>query len=123
MPKTTKRNDVTRRGRTLRPIIYKTSLDRMFDGWAEDCGWQQDKLRTASEQAIRTRHHEAEIIDESYGARGKLPDIWELSLGNVNVVYTVEPHAVVIRGYHWEPDPETGHGGGYYCETAWHMPD
>lgn len=117
---TQRQTNATRYGRGQKPIVYHIALGRSFDGWAEGCGMQADELRTASEQAILTRHHEAEITHESHRARGKQPDIWELSLGNVNVVYSIEPHAVVIRGYCWEPDPATDDGGGFYHDLDWH---
>jgi hypothetical protein len=125
MSKTKKQDDATRCGRIHKPIVYDVALDRSFDGWAEECHWQPDELRRASEQAIRTRHDEAEIPDESYAARGRQPDIWHLSLGNVTVIYTIETHAVVIRGYCWDLDREPlddFDGGGHYCDYEWTLP-
>ena len=107
---------------TDRPISYYLALDAAFDGWASDCGWEPQSLRRASEQAIRSRHHDAVIAHESDKARGNQPDIFTLSLGSVDVIYTVEPREVVIRGYGWEIDHEPlddYDGGGFYAEASW----
>ena len=104
------------------PITYHPALDEAFDGWASDCGWEPQSLRRASEQAIRSRHHDAIIAHESDKARGNQPDIFTLSLGSVDVIYTLEPREVVIRGYGWEMDHEPlddYDGGGFYAEASW----
>ena len=111
--------------RISKPITYHEVLDETFDGWATECGWEPHRLRQASEKAIRTRHHEARIDHDAHRARGWQPDIWTLSLGSVDVIYTVEPEAVVIRGYIWDLDREPlddFDGGGCYTEFAWNLP-
>lgn len=117
-------SDATDNGRL--PIVYYTALDREIDIDAEERGWEPSELRKASEMAVRTRHHEAEITHESHKACGRQPDIWELSLGNISVAYTIEPHAVVIRGYVWEFDPESldehEEAGRIYWEYEWTLP-
>lgn len=112
----------TRRYFTDKPINYYPRLNDAFDGWAADCGWDSQSLRNASERAICFRHHEAIIAHEFHKARGNQPDICTLSLGSVDVIYTVEPLEVVIRGYGWEIDREPldhGDGGGFYAEVSW----
>lgn len=105
-----------------KPITYYPSLEECFDDWAAACGFDPQSLRQASEQAIHIRHHEAIIEHESHKARGIRPDVFSLSLGSVNVYYTVEPRDIVIRGYSYE----LGHeplddfdGGGFYMDNAW----
>ena len=53
-------------------------------------------------------------------ARGRQPDVWELDFGKARIIYTVEPHAIVIRGYLWEPLDDYD-GGGYFHDSAWHV--
>jgi hypothetical protein len=111
--------------RTLKTITYDKGFDDTFDGWAAECGWEPKSLRRASEKAIRTRHHEATHRHEANKARGRQPDIWHLSLGTVWVIYTVEPHAVVVRGYAWDLDRkplDAFDGGGHYCDFEWSLP-
>jgi hypothetical protein len=107
-----------------KPITYYSALERCFDDWAKECGFEPQSLRQASEQAIRTRHHEATIEHESHKARGIQPDIFSLPLGSANVYYTVEPQAIVIRGYGYEIDREPlddFDGGGFYLDNAWEV--
>lgn len=111
---------------TNKPMTYYPALDQAFDDWAAACGWDPQSLRQASEQAIRGRHHEATIEHEAHKARGIQPDIFSLSLGSVNVYYTVEPTEIVIRGYGYEIDHEPldyRDGGGFYADNAWSVED
>jgi len=105
---------------TQKPILYHPGVEETIDCLAAESGYGVTKLRLLSEQAIQFRHDQATKL---YEARGRQPDIWELDLGKVSVVYTVEVHAVVIRGYHWnipgEPLDDFD-GGGYFCEHHWH---
>ena len=112
----------THRYFTGKPISYHPILHREFGDWASECGWDPQSLRLASEQAIRSRHHEAIIEHEANKARGNQPDIFTLSLASVDVYYTMEPVEVMIRGYGWEIDHEPlGNldGGGFYAEASW----
>jgi hypothetical protein len=105
-----------------KPISYHRCLDKSLDAWASECDWDPESLRQTSELAIRTRHHEAIIERESPKARGNRPDVFSLSLGSVQVFYTVECTEVMIRGYGWEIDREPlddFDGGGFYSETSW----
>jgi hypothetical protein len=107
---------------TDKPITYHPGVDDSFDCWASECGWSPQSLRQASEQAIRTRHEEAVIQHEWHRANGNQPDIFTLSLGSVDVIYTVETHKVVIRGYGWEidhPPLDDFDGGGFYADFSW----
>lgn len=113
---------MTENNHTGKPITYHPSLDDSFDAWASACGWDPQSLRQSSQQAIRTRHHEAIVQHESHRRRGNQPDILTLSLGSLHVTYTVEPTQVMIRGYAWEIDGEPlddFDGGGFYADPSW----
>ena len=102
---------------TNKPISYYPALNESFEDWASACGWKPQALRQATEQAVRTRHAEARIDHESHKAGDGQPDIVTLSLGSVDVFYTVEHVEIVIRGYGWEIDREPlddFDGGGFY---------
>lgn len=102
-----------------KPVIYDPGVEIHINYWAAECGCALAELRQLSEQAIRTSHDQATLHDQ---ARGRQPAIWELDFGKGRVVYTVEPRAVVIRGYHYdvpgEPLDECD-GGGYFCDYEW----
>ncbi len=105
-------------------ITYHSAVERIFDGLADDCGWKTRLLRQAGERAIRTRHHEAKLNHEADRGRNRRPDVYFLSLdAKTHVFYSIELHAVVIRGYAWELDHEPRddfEGGGYYGDNDWH---
>ena len=104
-----------------KPISYHPALLEAFVDWASGCGWQPQSLKRESERAIRRRHHEANIEHESHKARGNQPDIFTLSLGSVDVIYTVEPREVMIRGYGWEINRkplDDFDGGGFYSDAT-----
>lgn len=104
------------------PITYHPCLEESFDDWASACGWDARSLRQATERAIRTCHHEAAVDNRPYKTSANQPDVFNLSLGSVQVFYTVEPLGVMIRGYGWEIDREPlddFDGGGYYAEVSW----
>ena len=108
-----------------KPINYHPALIDAFDGWLSGSGWEPHSLGFAGEQAIRNRHHEATIEHEANKARGNQPDIFTLSLGSVDVYYTVHPAEVVIRGYGWKIDYEPlgdFDGGGFYADASWSRP-
>jgi hypothetical protein len=68
---------------------------------------------------IRTCH-QAALFD--FKAIGKHPDVYELGLGSLRVYYTVEPHAIVVRGYSPNlPDHQLDEifAGGIYTECDW----
>jgi hypothetical protein len=102
-----------------KPITYDVPLEQCFEGWAEACKMTPQALRTISETAIKTRHNEAVLPHPADYARGRQPNIWHLAVGDIHVIYTVEPDSVVIRGYWYESD-EPEDGGGHYCEFYWH---
>ena len=100
-----------------RPISYHPGVSDSFDGWAAGCGFHPETLRRATEFEIRNRHHEAIPEDARYKHRPDSADIYRLSLGTVDVYYSIEPSEVVVRGYGWEipREPLDDHdGGGYY---------
>ena len=106
-------------------ITYHPCLARTFDGWAADCGQKPQTLRKMTECAIRTRHQEARIDHISERANGRQPDVYCLDLNRIQVYYTIELHAVVVRGYAWELNYEPRddfEGGGFICDAAWHLP-
>ena len=105
-----------------KPITCHPALHESLDAWASACGWDPQSLRQANEQTIRARHHEATIEHESDKRHGNQPDILTLSLGSVQVFYTVELLEVVIRGYGWQihRDPlDDFDGGGFYADASW----
>jgi hypothetical protein len=107
------------------PIIFHGHVEGSLDFFADACRWDKRGLREASERAIRGRHHEAWIGHESEVACVRRPNIWHLDLGpspRVEVAFTVEERAVIVRGYSYEIDgePLDDHDGGYYvCESFW----
>jgi hypothetical protein len=103
-------------------ITFHEVLEDLFDGWASACGWEPDALRLATTSAIRRRHRDAIIEHEANRARGRQPDVWTLDLGGVRVIYTVEPKAVMVRGYTWDVTETSApdDGGGHYTECDWH---
>lgn len=107
------------------PITYHSVLEESFGDWARTMGLMPALLRKVSELAIRRSHHEAFIEDESREARGRQPDIFTLWIDPFKLYYTIEPHAVVIRGYGWDIKGEPlddFDGGGLYCEYEWSLP-
>jgi len=107
---------------TDKPITYYPAVEEEYDNWAVACGCDPEYLRQASEEAIRTRHHEAIIVYETHRAHGNQPDIFTLSLGSVDVIYTVEPSEVMIRGYGGDVEGEPlddVSGGGFYVDASW----
>ena len=129
MKKTSKPKRTSPRGSNCLPITYDITVNGEFDGWATWCGTTPSRLRKATEQSLRTRQHEAFIEHESHKARGRQPNIYTLDLGLtpwVEVFYTIEPHAIVVRGYAWEisGEPLDDRGCGYfYSDNEWHLPD
>lgn len=100
-------------------------LDKEFDIWTSDCGWDPHSLRRPSESTIRSRDHEAIIEHEFHKACGNQPNIFTLYLGSLGVVYTEEPAGVMIRGYGRDIDREPlddYDGGGVYAEASWATP-
>lgn len=103
-------------------VTYHSQLADIFQDWAAAAGYNSIQLRINTEQAIRTRHHEAFIEHESHKASGTQPDVFTLSLGSIDVYYTIEPPGVVVRGYAWEIQGEPlddYDGGGFYPEASW----
>lgn len=108
------------------PITFHPKLDRDIGEWARKCEWEPPDLMEESELAIRRRHNEATTGYESEQARGRQPSIFRLYIddGTTQVVYSVEDHAVVIRGYAWRNahDPPGVWDGGFYADAEWSHP-
>jgi len=105
-------------------ILYKNGLDDLLKACAEENGCTPAVLRQASETAIRTRPRDAYIEDEFDAAHGIQPDIHTLhtGIGPVEVIYTNEQHAVVVRGWAWDigREPVDERDGGYSVpDNAW----
>ena len=84
-----------------RPIIYDDGFDLQWVAYG--AGWSAGGLRKVSENAIRTRHQDAFIEHECHTTHK--PHIHCLLLNqrrNLRVYFTVERHAVLIRGYFWD---------------------
>lgn len=103
------------------PITYYIALDHALGCWLEE--WELDGtwLRTATETAIRTRHHDA-VIEEHHKAHHDpvahrdLPDIFTICLGPVVAYYSIEPTAIMVRGYGRDlPDDADIHADGGAC--------
>ena len=104
----------------VQPIVYHPGVSESFDGWAAGCGFHPETLRRTTEFGIRNRHHEAIPEDARYKHRPDSVDIFRLSLGTVDVYYSVESHGIVVRGYGWEIRHEPlddRDGGGYYSDS------
>jgi hypothetical protein len=103
---------------TLRVIYHHGLTDEIHD-WSAMVGWSTALLRLKTEAAIRDCHHAALIQSR---AVGRHPDVYGLGLGPLIVCYTVEPEAVVVRGY--APNlpvdqVEEEIAGHYFCEFSW----
>jgi len=104
---------------TSLPISYHPGVSDSFDGWAESCGFHPETLRHATEFGIRHRHPEAIPEDARYKHRPDSADIFRLSLGTVDVYYSIEGNEAVVRGYGWEIAHEPlddRDGGGHYVD-------
>ena len=104
-----------------RPILFHPTLKRQLEVWAHSCGWNPAVLQAGSETVIKTRWHDARFYGSLFDPDLGLPDVFTLKLGNVDVFFSPEPHAIVIRGYGWDPvehglNPEDT--GGFYCDAV-----
>lgn len=103
-------------------IRYDSTIERDFAWWAKGCGVDPKRLRELTETGIRKRHSEARIDHEAHRATDRRPDVFTLSLGGFDVFYSVEPDAVVVRGYAWNcegPLLDDFAGGGFYWDAEW----
>ncbi len=106
-----------------KPILFHPGVEDRFAAWAEELRYDPERLRNDSVDAIRTRRGEATIEHESDKARGRQPNIFHLNISGGQVIYSDEPHALVIRGYTYEiyREPiDDFDGGGFVCEFHWH---
>ena len=106
------------------PVRYHANLESDFESWAASCGMTPRRLRSATKRAIQTRRHEAYIEGDWHRAQGRRPNVYTLPLDSIEVYYTIEHEAVIIRGYGWDVpgDPDESDGGGYYCDFEWSQP-
>lgn len=102
------------------PITYYPAVRKDYRDGIPALGWEPMLLWEASEAAIRSRHAEAFIADRTHAARGRQPAIYSLELERLTLRYTVEPQAVVIRGYSWKVAGEEQGEGGVYTEYEWY---
>lgn len=93
--------------------------DEAIGFWATTIGVTPARLKRATEALIRNSHHAAVLQSK---AIGRQPEIYLLGLGSLQVIYTVESDAVVVRGYsaNW-PDWQTTEDmeGGYNTDARW----
>lgn len=105
------------------PIQYCFSLDDL-EGWAESCRCSRDELVNATELGLRFRRHNAFVAPRNRRSQYQ-PDVFTLSLGvgqSATVFYTIESHAIVVRGFGWEivGEPlDDSDGGSYHCDYEW----
>lgn len=97
-------------------IRYHSGVDGALEGWAQACGRDPEELRSASEMAIRSRHHDS-IVEAGHEADDQRPDVFTLTFDNLQVFYSLEGGHVLIRGYGYEADGEPAddfEGGGFF---------
>lgn len=99
------------------PIIYHEALEQAYDDWATEIGEKPLRLRQLTEDAIRTRHHDARIQHDSLRATEQRSDIYELPLDSYVVYFSIDADAVMVRGYGWDIPREPlddFDGGGFW---------
>jgi len=88
------------------PITFHYAVEQLFEAYAEGVGLKPDRLRQTTLKAIRTHHREA-IIEHPCQRGDELgPDCYTLRRESFSIYFSIEPHAVVVRGYGWEIDGE-----------------
>lgn len=119
---TAARHRTNRRQRTTRPIVFAPPLDFYLDGWAVESGWKPRLLRQEIRRSIRNRHHEATLEPDRYKHSPRQPDTYHLAIGSCEITYTIEPDAIVVRGYGWPIDREPlddMDGGAFFLDNSW----
>lgn len=105
------------------PIDFHPAVSSHVEAWAMYCGVPSSKLCRSTEHQIRTRHHEAVKDDFSrYEQNGFPIDIFGLPVGSGLAHYSIEPTAIVVRGYSWKiiGEPLDNHdGGGFSIDSNW----
>jgi hypothetical protein len=110
------------------PIAFHPVLNAKLKGWAKNCGYKTSFLRAATPKAIRSRHSESRLKRKWQKATGDQPDIHRLNLDaeqRMFIYYTIESSAVVIRGYGFRFEWDTGDDteeGGLFPDSKW-FPD
>lgn len=104
------------------PVTYFPGLETDIECWAEEIGWHTDTLRQAAESVVRNSHHAATITCKAIGSA---PEVYQLGIESLLVFYTVEPLAIVVRGFALNlPDYQTPDNlaGRYFCDSDWGVP-
>jgi hypothetical protein len=124
-PSTLGQQDRRRIGYDWAPLCLPAELSAIYhpgveiNYWAGFYGSSPCQLRRDTESMIRTCH-QAALFD--FKATGKHPDVYELGLSSLRVYYTVEPHAIVVRGYSpnlADHQLEETFAGGIYADFDW----
>lgn len=80
---------------THKELAYHPGVLRDLWVWTEMTGLNPDALKAMTESTIRTSHQAALVEELPYG---KIPLIYALGLGPIQVYYSIEQD-IVIRGY------------------------
>lgn len=111
-----------RPGRVRLPLIIDRGLERDIDYWASAISCDCEELIEATASVIRKCHHAAVVESMSIGNH---PEVYQLGIATLVVMYTIENDKIVVRGYapnlpRDQVDEEIA--GGYYCDVAWGLP-
>ncbi len=111
-----------KRANKCQTLVYDSVLEQDLPAFAMEIGHSLKSLRNATKTAIHNRIDDAYIEHESDRGRGSHPDILTLDIGKARVHFTIEAHAVVVRGYSYDIDHEPldeRDGGFFYVDDAW----
>ena len=111
-----------RRKRLRVDVLYDYGVDVEIIYWADSVRCGVDQLRGRVRTVIRNCHHAALIESQALGSQ---PEVYGLGIGSLKVFYTVETHAVVVRGFapnlpHDQVEEEIA--GGFYGDSKWNLP-
>lgn len=94
-------------------FIFDERVDEFFYALSMR-GWESTELHLKTIHEISTKHHLATIEPAKLPAGHR--EIFCLPVNRyICVYYTVEPHAVVVRGYNWESTPGN-EGDSYFID-------
>lgn len=122
-----RRKDLERASRL--PIRYHEFIEPLANWFAEQQECSIRDLRDRCERAIRDCPTTAYVRRDEDRGFGPQPNVFALELDSSRdfwAYFTVEEHAVVIRGFGRESPPEPHDEwafGWYFCETEWNWPD
>ena len=103
---------------THKELAYHPGVLRDLWVWTEMTGLKPDELKGLTESTIRSCHQAAVVEELPYG---KMPLIYSLGLGPIQVYYSIEQN-IVIRGYCENiprPNRDEDSSGGIYLDGAW----